>query len=77
MISCRDLFRFLGDYLDEQLGVDMRQEMEAHIAHCRVCTVLVDSTRKTVSIVTEYRSYELPTNVAAKIMARIRAEEDR
>jgi anti-sigma factor (TIGR02949 family) len=73
MISCRDLLKELGDYLDEDVSADLRRELEEHLAECRPCKVVADSTRQTVKIVTGCRSFELPAKFSAKIMARIRA----
>ena len=72
MFSCQDLLAELGNYLDEQVAVEVRQELEAHLARCHTCHVLLDSTRKTLKIVTECRSFELPAGLSARIMAHIR-----
>ena len=73
MIDCREVLAELGNDPDDQAAVEIRRELEEHLAHCRTCHVLVDSTRKTVKIVTECRSFELPVDLSSRIMARIRA----
>ena len=73
MLDCREVLTELGNYLDDQTAVEIRRELEEHLAHCRTCHVLVDSTHKTVKIVTECRSFELPVDLSSRIMARIRA----
>jgi anti-sigma factor RsiW len=78
MLSCRELLSDLSEYLDDELSVQVRLELEAHLAHCPTCEVLVDSTRKTLKIVSATFSYELPEDVSGRILARIRtALEDR
>jgi Putative zinc-finger len=66
----------LGNYLDGEVAEEIRVQLENHISHCRSCTVLVDSTRKTLKIVTETGSFDLPQSVFKpvqdKIMARVR-----
>ena len=66
----------IGNYLDGEVAEEVRLQLENHLAHCRTCTVLVDSTRKTLKIVTDTGSFELPDVVfkpiAEKIMTRIR-----
>lgn len=46
---------------------------------CRTCTVLVDSSRKALKIVTDTGSFDLPEAtfrpIAERIMARIRSGE--
>jgi len=77
MISCQDFIAELGSLLDEDIAADIREQLEAHLAHCNSCQVLYDSTRKTLRIVTESGSFEYPGPVAepvvTKIMDRIRA----
>lgn len=63
----------LGDYLDGQVSAEVRRDLEEHLSRCRTCEVLVDSTRKTLRIVAENWSYEVPAEVSAKILAKVRA----
>jgi hypothetical protein len=77
MISCQDFITELGNLLDQDVAVEIREQLEAHLAHCNTCQVLYDSTRKTLSIVTDSGSFEYPAPLAepvvTKIMDRIRA----
>jgi len=77
MISCQDFITELGNLLDEDVAVEIREQLEAHLAHCNTCQVLYDSTRKTLSIVTDSGSFEYPEPIAEsvvnKIMERVRA----
>ena len=77
MISCQDFVTELGNLLDNELAADIRERLEAHLAHCSSCQVLYDSTRKTLRIVTDSGSFEYPEPIAepivTKIMDRIRA----
>jgi len=77
MISCQDFITELGNLLDSELAIEIREQLEAHLAHCNTCQVLYDSTRKTLRIVTDSGSFEYPEPIAeplvSKIMDRIRA----
>jgi len=76
MISCQDFITELGNLLDADVAVEVRESLQAHLAHCQSCQVLYDSTRKTLRIVTESGSFEYPDPIAeplvTKIMDRIR-----
>jgi dihydroneopterin aldolase len=78
MITCDEFFAEFGDYLENRVPPEVRQELELHLSQCRACHVLYDSTRKTVKIVTDSSSFELPKNVADSItdsvMAKIRKQ---
>jgi anti-sigma factor RsiW len=77
MMTCKDLLVELSDYLDDHIDAAARQDLERHLAHCATCKVLVDSTRKTIRIVTESRSFELPAGVPARILEQLRASSER
>jgi len=76
MITCADLMAEIGNYLEDDVAEQVRRQLEDHLAHCQTCTVLVDSTRKTLKIVTDTGSFDLPDDaskpITAQIMARIR-----
>ena len=76
MISCSDFMAEIGNYLDGDVAAEVRAQLESHLAHCRTCTVLYDSARKTLQVVTDSGSFELPDAsfkpIAEKVLARIR-----
>ena len=77
MISCQDVIGELGNLLDDDVASEIREQLQAHLAHCNTCQVLYDSTRKTLRIVTESGSFEYPEPIAeplvSKVMDRIRS----
>lgn len=77
MISCQDFIGELGNLLDDDVASEIREQLQAHLAHCNTCQVLYDSTRKTLRIVTESGSFEYPGPIAeplvSKVMDRIRS----
>lgn len=81
MIACTDFMAEIGNYLEGDVGSQIRQQLEEHLSHCQTCTVLVDSSRKTLRIVTDAGSFDLPDAafkpITEQIMARIRATRER
>ena len=77
MISCKDFISELGSLLDDDIASELREQLEAHLAHCNTCSVLYDSTRKTLRIVTESGSFEYPEPfsepLVSKVMDRVRS----
>ena len=71
MISCQDFITELGNLIDDDVAIDVREHLEAHLAHCNTCEVLYDSTRKTLRIVTESGSFEYPEPIAEPLITRI------
>ena len=74
MITCEEFFAEFADYLENQVSPEVRQELELHLSQCRACHVLYDSTRKTVKIVSESNSFELPQKVFDPIIDRVMAK---
>ena len=76
MISCADFMAEIGNYLEGEVAAEVRLQLEHHLSHCQTCTVLVDSSRKTLKIVTDTGSFDLPEAtfkpIAEQIMAKIR-----
>ena len=81
MITCDEFFAEFGDYLEGQVSPEVRQQLELHLAQCRACHVLYDSALKTVRIVTDSSSFDLPPNVTEliidRLMEKLRAEHRR
>ena len=79
MINCADFMAEIGNYLDGDVAEEVRLQLEHHLSHCQTCTVLVDSSRKTLKIVTDTGSFDLPQAtfqpIAEQVMARIRGKE--
>ena len=49
-ITCRELFDFIADYLDNTLAPDVRHEFERHLNVCPSCVAYVDSYRQTIRL---------------------------
>ena len=78
-LACQDVQAEISNYLDDDLSPDLRRTLEAHLTTCRTCQILLDSVRKTLRIVTDSGSFELPLEKASplveRIMARVRRED--
>ena len=74
MITCEEFFAEFSDYMENQVSPEVRQALELHLSQCRACHVLYDSSSKTVKIVTESNSFELPQNVSESMIERVMAE---
>jgi len=76
MLSCAEFLEEFGDYLEEVTSPEIRARLEEHLHECQTCRVIVDSTRKTIRIVTESDSFTLSCDkvepIVKDVMARIR-----
>jgi anti-sigma factor RsiW len=78
MFSCDDLRAEISHVLDEEVAAEVREKIRRHLSECRACTILVDSTRKTITILTDAGSFELPDTLSDRLTAMImdRVRED-
>jgi predicted anti-sigma-YlaC factor YlaD len=76
MLSCAEFLQEFGDYLDGAADPGLRAHLEEHLHECKTCRVIVDSTRKTIQIITDSDSFTLSAEnvepIVCQVMARIR-----
>ena len=73
MIRCEDVLRELSNYIDVEVTEELCRQIEEHLQACHNCTVLLSTTRKTLSLVANSRILELPSDVSQRLMERMAA----
>jgi predicted anti-sigma-YlaC factor YlaD len=73
MLSCAEFLAEFGDYLEGGANPELRAYLEEHLHECKTCQVIVDSTRKTIRILTDCDSFALPTDLVEPIVRRVMA----
>jgi anti-sigma factor RsiW len=71
---CRDLLGQLSDYVDGELEAALCAELEAHLADCPNCRVMVDTVRKTVTLYHAQAATELPSEVQDRLYKVLKLE---
>ena len=71
MIRCEDVLREVSNFIDAEVTEELRHEIEEHLRGCHNCTVLVSTTRKTLSLVSSARILELPTGASQRLIERL------
>jgi hypothetical protein len=76
MLSCAEFLSEFGDYLDQVASPDLRARLEQHLRECKTCRVIVDSTQKTIKIVTDHDTFTLSPGevepIVAEVMTKVR-----
>jgi predicted anti-sigma-YlaC factor YlaD len=73
VFSCEALRAQLSNLLDGEVPDHVRAEIDRHLAECRTCRVIVDSARKTVTIVTESGSFDLDSVLSERLTGLVMA----
>jgi len=76
MINCRKVLETLSDYLDDEVALATRRDLENHLAECRTCRVIYDTARRTLRIVTDVGTFEIPEDVSERLLRRTMAGLD-
>ena len=75
MFSCAEFLSEFGDYLDGCASPELKLCIEGHLRECKSCQVIIDSTAKTICIVTESDTFALPADqiepIVQDVMSRI------
>jgi predicted anti-sigma-YlaC factor YlaD len=76
MFSCAEFLSEFGDYLEGCASPEVKVYIEEHLRECKSCQVIIDSTAKTIRIVTESDTFTLPVDqiepIVDGVMSRIR-----
>jgi hypothetical protein len=67
MVTCAEVLRELSNFIDGNVDPKLRAEIENHLRGCRRCSVLLDSTRKTLKIVGDDRVFEVPVGYSERL----------
>lgn len=74
MITCDEFMAEFGDYLSDRVSPEVREQLKLHLSQCRTCHVLYDSTLKTLKIVTDSGSFDLPPDISEEIVDKVMAK---
>lgn len=71
MVSCKKVIAELSNFLDESVDAGLKAEIEDHLAHCRRCSTLLDSTRKVLVISGDDRTFEVPVGFSERLHSNL------
>ena len=71
MMDCTEVLNNLSCYIDGDGSAELRKALEVHIARCRRCRVVFDTTRKALKIVLDVEPFEVPLGLSARLYARL------
>ena len=74
IVDCKVVWREISNYIENDISPEMRAEMEEHLAHCRICTAVLDGTYNIVCIVADDRAFTVPAGFSSRLKQRIQDE---
>lgn len=75
LMDCRQFLEEFSGFIDGESTIGIREAIEEHLAFCRKCEVIYNSTKRTLQIVTDCadQTYDIPSDVSARLHDRVRA----
>lgn len=72
-IDCKHVWHHISAYIDGDVDVLLRAEIDRHLEHCEICSAILDSTRNIVVLVADGRVFEIPTGYSERLHKRLDA----
>lgn len=74
VLDCKHVWHEISNYIDEDIDPAVRASVEEHLATCRHCAAILDSTRNIIYLVADERTFSLPIGFSERLRARIKME---
>lgn len=72
--DCRDLLANLSDYVDGELDEALCKAIEAHMAGCENCQIVVNTLAKTVELYQTAPAPELPAEIKGRLYKSLKLD---
>ena len=74
-MECGKMLAALSDYIDGELEQELCARIEAHMADCEDCQVMVDTLRKTITLYHAQAPADLPSDVEDRLYKVLKLEQ--
>jgi predicted anti-sigma-YlaC factor YlaD len=70
-ISCREVFRALGGYLENDIDAGLRRRMQEHFKNCNHCRALLDGSNNVIQLVGDGRAFDVPAGFSSRLYRKV------
>lgn len=74
VLDCKHVWDQISNYLEGEVPPALRESIDEHLAHCRHCAAVLDSTRNILVLIADERTFELPLGYSARLHTRLQQE---
>jgi predicted anti-sigma-YlaC factor YlaD len=74
VLDCKHVWHEISNYIDGDIDPVVRVSVEEHLANCRHCAAILDSTRNIIYLVADKRTFSLPIGFSERLRARLEME---
>ncbi len=70
-MNCEELIRYLSDYIDRELDEELRADAQEHLATCRNCRVVLDTTQQMIFLYRRTGRRAIPAERRGRLFRRL------
>ncbi len=71
MLTCKQFFSELSDYLDDTLDPTTKAELQRHVSECPNCWVVCNTTEKTIKIYKGMEPQPIPPDIENRFLSAL------
>jgi anti-sigma factor (TIGR02949 family) len=75
-LNCKHVWAQVSEYIDGSVPAEMREAIERHLANCRHCSAVYDSTRNILMLAGDERTFEVPLGFGERLHTRLQVWMD-
>ena len=72
-LDCKHVWALVSEYIDGAVSGEMKEAIERHLANCRHCSAVYDSTRNILVLAGDERTFEVPVGFGERLHERLQA----
>jgi anti-sigma factor RsiW len=70
-ISCHEVWKAIGAYVDNDIDADLRRRMEAHFKQCSHCRAVLDGTNNVIQLVGDGQAFDVPAGFSSRLYRKL------
>jgi anti-sigma factor RsiW len=74
VLNCKQVWREISNYIDDDISAEMRAGLEAHLAHCGHCAAILDGAHNVIVLVADERTFSLPAGFSLRLHEKLQRE---
>lgn len=75
-LNCKHVWAQVSEYIDGSVTPEMKEAIERHLANCRHCSAVFDSTRNILTLIGDARTFEVPVGFGERLHDRLQSLMD-